>query len=122
MRDSTKLLYDDLKDAGLMTIALRAAQEYYHDMFSALTDPMGTLYEDVRRTAMNGEGDREKAAVILNNIMEGKYDATNAESDEWAASAEGQAAFKSLSSEGVSNETLVNLFGEEARQPKGPKH
>jgi len=74
----------------------RAEQGYYHDYVSPLTFPEMQLVADLR--ALLGTPGAGNAAIkaVVDDVIGGIYDATREESDAWAASPEGQAAFREL--------------------------
>lgn len=65
----------------------RARSGYYHDYLSPLPAPIIQLVIDSRLAGLHG---------IATRAIDGEFDATKEESDEWAASPEGQAAFRAL--------------------------
>lgn len=89
-----------LRVAGLEEMAKQAERGYYHDFESPLTFPEMQLEQDLReaRDAHNRDFQRymmiERIRVL--HIADGAFDATKEESDEWAASPEGRAAFAEL--------------------------
>lgn len=95
-------LADALAGLGLMEMADIARTGYYHDFLSPLELPALTLYKHLAAEALK-TGDGVKANRIRNlmyHVQQGEFDASPEESEEWAASAEGQAAMKSLTSHG----------------------
>ena len=84
-----------LTEVGLPEMAGRAAQGYYHDYLSPLDLPELTLIGDLAVAASKASN----SAAIMNlrkRVMNGDFDASKTESDEWAASDEGQEAFRML--------------------------
>jgi hypothetical protein len=88
----------DRDTAAYLAIALRAAgappdmitqaqQGYYHDYLSPLALPISQLVADATRYGLTEIAERAKR---------GDFDATKAEADAWAASPDGQAAFRDL--------------------------
>ena len=65
----------------------RAREDYYHDYKSPLAMPEMQLLADARAHGLT---------TIAEGVMEGRWDATKAESDAWAASPDGQATFAEL--------------------------
>jgi hypothetical protein len=65
----------------------RARADYYHDYKSPLAMPEHQLLTDARAAGLER---------IAQGVIAGEWDATKAESDAWAASPEGQAAFAEL--------------------------
>jgi hypothetical protein len=79
----------------------RAAGGYYHDYESPLAMPEVQLVRDLRDMAeLPATGPKARAALraIAHRVMEGDFDATKAESDAWAASAEGQEVMREFMS------------------------
>jgi len=85
-------LAEVLRGAGLHEMADRAATGYYHDYLSPLDFPELTLDRDLV------EAGTPEALAIRKRHHNGEFDATKEESDEWAASSEGQDAFRRLMS------------------------
>lgn len=85
---SSELLAQALEEAGAPPYMVTLAREdHYHDFKSPLAMPEMQLLADAR------EHDLETIAA---GVIEGRWDATKAESDAWAASLEGQAVFREL--------------------------
>lgn len=96
---SSQKLADVLKAAGLMGLAMRAEQDEFHDFLSPHATPEMLLAEELAKLSgdpANSERARVAAHHIRNRLIDGEFDATKAESDEWAASPEGRAAFAAL--------------------------
>lgn len=86
-------LAQELRAAGLDTMADRAASGWYHDFLSPLATPEMELDRDLIRAINSGN----KAAVELRRRHHnGEFDASKEESDDWAASPDGQAVFRAL--------------------------
>lgn len=68
-------------------IVNKARAGYYDDYKSPLAFPEMQLVEDARAAGLER---------IVNGVMNGEWDATKEESDEWARSPEGQATFAEL--------------------------
>jgi hypothetical protein len=83
-----------LMEAGLHEMSLAAREYRYHDFKSPLGFPSTQLVHDLRE-AMTPKN-REKVNAIYQMHMNGDFDATKEESDEWAAGPEGQDAFNRL--------------------------
>lgn len=85
---TSELLARALEEAGAPADMVRRAREdYYHDFKSPLAMPEMQLLSEARSYGLNS---------IAEGVMEGRWDATKEESDEWAASPEGQATFREL--------------------------
>lgn len=65
----------------------RARADYYHDYKSPLAMPETQLLTDARAAGLER---------IAQGVIAGEWDATKAESDAWAASPDGRAAFDEL--------------------------
>lgn len=77
-----------LEEAGAPAeMIAKARADYYHDFKSPLAMPEMQLLNDAREHGLTD---------IAEGVMEGRWDATKAESDAWAASPEGQATFREL--------------------------
>jgi hypothetical protein len=95
VQESTKKLYDAVLDAlgGSKPTAKqralmgRISGDYYHDFVGVPAMPAAQLVADLRTAKLGQLVDRVKA---------GDFEATNAEADAWAASPEGQQAYRRL--------------------------
>jgi hypothetical protein len=81
------LLAEALAEAGLPDMAARAREGYYHDFLSPLASPALQLAEDLRAAGTPA------ARALRERHLEGKFDASDDEANEWAASIEGQEIF-----------------------------
>lgn len=83
-------LAQELRKAGLLSMSIVAASGYYHDFLSPLDAPCQQLAADLAKVGT-------KAAMeIRARHLNGEFDASKEESDEWAASPEGRAALGML--------------------------
>lgn len=80
----------ELEKAGLRDMALKARDGYYHDFLSPLATPCVQLAADLLQVGT------PEALALRDRHLDGEFDATKEESDEWAASPEGKAAFDAL--------------------------
>jgi hypothetical protein len=87
---SKDFLAQELRGAGLHAMADLAATGYYHDYLSPLDLPEITLAHDLAQV------NTPEALALRKRVFNGEFDATKEESDEWAKSPEGQAAFAML--------------------------
>lgn len=96
MRASTQTLVDAINAAvgtfGQPTPAQaalleRARADYYNDYFGEPDEPLIALVRDARAAGLPG---------IADQAINGDFDGTKAEADEWAASPEGQETFAEL--------------------------
>lgn len=83
-------LAGELEKAGLHQMAAKAREGYYHDFLSPLALPEMQLEADLRAAGT------AEAEALRQRHLNGDFDASIAESDEWAASADGKAAFDQL--------------------------
>jgi hypothetical protein len=86
------ILATELTKAGLPEMAAKAATGYYHDFLSPLAMPEMQLAADLAAAGTPA------ALALRERHLNGEFDASVEESDEWAASPEGQAAFAKLAS------------------------
>lgn len=101
MRASDKVLHDALVEAGLPTLAQRAARGEWNDYFGEHDAPQHALLAELRNAAMNGRLLQARFAGLKRRVMGGDFDGTKAESDEWAQSPEGREAFEALRRHGL---------------------
>lgn len=87
---SKDVLSGELDKANLHDMATLAATGYYHDYLSPLDTPALTLLGDLAQAGT------PEALALRQRVINGEFDATAEESDEWAASPEGQATFRLL--------------------------
>jgi len=85
-----------LREVGLDEMADKAATGYYHDYLSPLATPAITLVNDLAVAASRGDHFKVGIIALRKRVINGDFDATSEESDDWAASEDGQAAFRSL--------------------------
>ena len=78
---------EELNDPALEPLIKRAREGYYDDYKTTIPTPLVQLAQDI--TVM----DHPK---FVERIKDGEFDATKEESDAWAKSEEGQAAFRSI--------------------------
>jgi hypothetical protein len=98
---TAQILAKALRECGLNEMAEKAAVGYYHDFLSPLDMPelalVGDLLDEAVIARNNGAINRYNAIVKLRlEVIEGKHDASHAESDAWASSPEGQIALRTL--------------------------
>lgn len=84
------LLAQELRAAGLAEMADKATTGYYHDYLSPLDLPAMQLDADLVKAGT------PQAMALRARHHNGEFDASIEESDEWAKSPEGQAAFRGL--------------------------
>lgn len=79
-----------LHEAGLPDMAALAAVGHYDDFLSALETPCMQLEKDLRAAGTPA------AEALRQRHLQGEFDATLEESDDWANSPDGRAAFSAL--------------------------
>ena len=82
----------------------QAFEGYYHDYLSPLTFPEIQLVSDLRELAKAPATPRDSRPLLramAQAVIDGEYDATSEESDEWAKSADGQETFRQLADDVV---------------------
>jgi hypothetical protein len=85
-----------LRELGLTAMADKAARAWYDDYLSPLDSPITTLVDDLAVAAAKNPEHAEPIVALRSKAMHGEFDATKEESDAWAASDEGQEAFRLL--------------------------
>jgi hypothetical protein len=94
----------------------RAVDGYYHDYLSPLAMPELQLVSDLRDLASAPATPRDSRPRLRNlaqAVINGEYDATKEESDEWARSPEGQETFRQFRDDVI--------FGGIVRDMENPK-
>ena len=91
-------LAEALRNVGLNQMADRAAEGYYHDFMSPLPLPEMQLVRDLTDAMYDGRSADagQPLAALRKRVIDGEFDATAKESEEWAASPEGREAFNAL--------------------------
>lgn len=84
------MLADELRKIGLTEMADKASTGYYHDFLSPLDLPEMQLMADLAKAGT------PEALALRKRAMNGEFDASSEESEEWAKSADGQDAFNRL--------------------------
>jgi len=84
------ILAQELTKIGLTEMAAKAADGYYHDFLSPLATPCLQLAADLLAVGTPA------ALALRARHINGEFDATNEESEAWAASPDGQATFAAL--------------------------
>ena len=79
-----------LRKIGLTEMADKAATGYYHDFLSPLDFPEMQLVNDLMKVGTS------EAMALRRRVMDGEFDASAKEGDDWAKSPEGQDAFSKL--------------------------
>lgn len=84
------ILAAELTKADLPEMAAKASTGYYHDFLSPLATPCLQLAEDLKQAGTPA------ALALRARHLNGEFDASMEESQEWANSAAGHDAFNSL--------------------------
>lgn len=101
---TSQKLADALRAAGFEALAKRAEADEFHDYLSPHATPelelVRLLGQEIEAARMAGDQRRLTAAGnVRMRVVDGDFDATKEEGDEWAASPEGQEAFAKLMEE-----------------------
>ena len=84
------ILAAELRKASLGQMAAKAETGYYHDFLSPLATPCLQLAADL------ADAGTPAALALRARHLNGEFDATMEESEEWANGPDGQAAFAKL--------------------------
>jgi hypothetical protein len=79
-----------LEAAGLKALAIRARTDEFHDYLS------DHVFPELELVGLLLRAGTPAAMGLRRRVIDGEFDASREESDEWAASPEGQAAFAEL--------------------------
>ena len=90
------MLADELMKLGLMDMSLKARGGYYHDFLSPLDLPETQLVNDLGDMMRARSDIAPKIYELRKRVINGDFDASPEESEDWAKSKEGQDAFRSL--------------------------
>lgn len=92
---TSEILALELDKLGLDQLAANARNDEYHDYLSPHAMPSLMLEADLRIAREDCEDTERAAAIeaIRQRHLSGDFDASAEESDEWAASEDGQATF-----------------------------
>jgi len=90
------MLADALHNVGLEEMAAMARTGYYHDYLSPLDLPEFALVTALNAAAIAQPDNADAIEKLRQRVINGDFDANAEESDAWADSPEGQAAFRSL--------------------------
>jgi hypothetical protein len=85
-----------LCEAGLTGMAAQAATGYYHDYLSPLDLPEIALVNDLALAASQHPEKHDAIIALRQRVIDGDFNATKEESDDWAESPEGQETMKWL--------------------------
>lgn len=90
MSHTKDILADELEKAGLTEMAAAARTGYYHDFLSPLDTPCLQLAADL------AEVGTPAALAVRERHLDGEFDASTEESEEWMNSSDGREAVRSL--------------------------
>ena len=95
---TSQKLADALRAAGFEALAVRAETDEFHDFLSPHDFPEMTLDNELVKLIKASTDERQRIAAlhIRMRMHDGEFDADLKESDDWAESEEGQAAFRML--------------------------
>jgi len=85
-----------LREVGLTAMADKAATGFYHDFLSPIDLPQIALVNSLAVAAADHPDNEAAIMELRGRVINGEFDASIEESDEWAAGPEGQDAFRSL--------------------------
>jgi hypothetical protein len=95
---TSQKLADVLRDAGLENLARRAEADEFHDFLTPHIAPTIELNSElavlIDHAATSGR--RKVLETIRTRLLDGEFDASVEESEEWAAGPEGQEIFSRL--------------------------
>lgn len=94
MRASDAKLSKALREAGINDLATAAERGDFNEFFGIYDFPELTLAEVLRKL------DTPAALAVRARLIDGEFDAGRDESEEWAHSADGQAAMRDLINSG----------------------
>jgi hypothetical protein len=95
MKSTEKLVFALREANAPADMIARAEADYYHDFKSPLATPCIQLATDLAQALLANMGNA-KLETVRRQAMDGVFDADREESDEWAASPEGQATIREL--------------------------
>ncbi len=94
----TEKLVADLNSAGLTSLGARAEALEFHDYTSPHGAPKVFLASQIAKIIERSPyaKERDDCKQILKNLIDGKYDQTKADAEDWRKSPEGQKVFGDL--------------------------
>jgi hypothetical protein len=90
------MLADALLTVGLIDMSFKARSGYYHDYLSPIALPEMQLITDLGIAIQNSQDKKDQIMALRSRVINGDFDASDEESDAWAASADGQDTFSKL--------------------------
>ena len=98
MRESTRVLVEDLEKEKqtekVKKLLEDAKADHFHDFFGKYAAPQHVLMMRLKEAKLHH---------LISNVINGKYDGTKVESEEWMSSPEGQETFAELKRWGRKN-------------------
>jgi hypothetical protein len=91
-----QILASELRNLGLTEMADEADQGTYHDFLSPFPMPELRLVRDLATIATKYPEKATEIMAIRRRVIDGEFDATTEESEEWAESQDGQDTFNKL--------------------------
>jgi hypothetical protein len=100
------VLAKELRNLGLEEMATEAERGEYHDFLSPFPFPEMRLVRNLASEATKYPDEAKQAEIMAlrRRVMDGEFDASTEESDQWASSPEGQETLSSLIPKGKSDE------------------
>lgn len=98
MRTSDETLFKALHEVGLYQLAAAAREGEYNEFFGERATPMVDLVADLKQahTASSDPTRQAQIVTLLQRAMNGDFDATRAEYEEWRDSPEAQVILREL--------------------------
>jgi hypothetical protein len=93
---SSQKLADALRASGFEDLAKRAEADEFHDFLSPHAFPEMQLIGELDALIYTAKTGRNQAINIRSRAINGEFDADYEESEEWAASPQGQNALRRL--------------------------
>ena len=91
-----EILAKELEELGLHELAAGVDKGLYHDFLSPFPNPTMRMVRDLAVKATRYPNKSTAIMAIRRRVIDGEFDATKEESDQWAASPEGQATIRSI--------------------------
>jgi hypothetical protein len=86
----------ELRKLGLTKMADQAEKGHFHDFMSPLDFPTVALVSGLAEAAIRNKDHGGAIMALRSRVIDGEFDASQEESDEWANSPEGQSALSML--------------------------
>jgi hypothetical protein len=88
-------LAEALNKCGLNEMAIKAGNGYYHDYLSPLATPELQLINDLYQASL-GFPAKDLILKLRQQVIDGDFDASHEESEQWMESPEGQQIMRDL--------------------------